>query len=80
VHSELFFLNNWRRHGADRREEGMPFDRFSSAWAFDGWAKGKRLRDDFGLPVSPPRTQLLTFDWEWHGLIDPFEVPGPLPN
>ena len=75
-----YVLNNWRRHGADRREEGMPFDRFSSAWAFEGWAKRTRDRDDYGLPVSSPRTQLLIFDWELYGLIDPFERPGPLPS
>jgi len=57
----------------------MPFDRFSSAWAFEGWSKLGRQRDDFGLPVSTPRTQLLVFDWELYGLIDPFERPGQLP-
>jgi hypothetical protein len=81
VHSELLLLNNWRRHGQDRRRElGMPFDQYSSAWAFTGWAKHGRDRDDFGLPVSPPRTELLAFDWEWYGLIHPYEVPGPLPE
>jgi REP element-mobilizing transposase RayT len=74
-----YVLNNWRRHNADKREQGMPFDRFSSASAFTGWAGGYgRMRDDFGLPVSQPRTQLLVFDWELHGLIDPFERPGPI--
>jgi REP element-mobilizing transposase RayT len=74
-----YVLNNWRRHGEDRRrEEGMPFDRYSTASAFAGWA---RHCDDVSAddwPVSAPRTQLLVFDWEWFGLIDPFEVPGPL--
>jgi hypothetical protein len=55
------------------------FDHYSSAWAFEGWSKRGRDRDDFGLPVSQPRTEMLTFDWELYGLIDPFEVPGPLP-
>jgi putative transposase len=76
-----YVLNNWRRHGEDERsgEMSMPFDRFSSAWAFVGWSTGKRWQPpDFGLPVSPPQTQLLTFDWQWYGLIDPFEKPGPL--
>jgi REP element-mobilizing transposase RayT len=72
-----YVLNNWRRHREDRRNElSMPFDRFSSAWAFTGWAKRAADRSDFGLPVSRPRTQLLVFDWELYGLIDPFEVPG----
>jgi REP element-mobilizing transposase RayT len=75
-----YVLNNWRRHRLDRgRELGMPFDHYSSAWAFGGWSKRGRDRDDCGLPVSQPRTDLLTFDWELYGLIDPFEVPGPLP-
>jgi REP element-mobilizing transposase RayT len=74
-----YVLNNWRRHRADARESSMPFDRYSSAWAFSGWAVRNRWQlPDAGLPVSPPRTQLLVFDWEWFGLIDPFEVPGPL--
>jgi hypothetical protein len=78
-----YVLNNWRRHREDRRArmESMPFDAYSSAWAFAGWsanAKWKPPAD--GLPVSPPRTGLLVFDWEWYGLIDPFEVPGPLPE
>jgi REP element-mobilizing transposase RayT len=76
-----YVINNWRRHREDRytHEESMPFDRFSSAWAFTGWAASCRWKpSDDGLPVSPPRTQLLVFDWELHGLIDPYEVPGPL--
>ena len=73
-----YVLNNWRRHNADRREPGMPFDHFSSAWAFAGWTSGVRSGD--GLPVSPPRTQLLVFDWQLYGLIDPFERPGTLPE
>jgi REP element-mobilizing transposase RayT len=60
-----YVLNSWRRHRLDRgRELGMPFDHYSSAWAFTGWSKRGRDRDDFGLPVSQPRTELLTFNWE----------------
>jgi putative transposase len=76
-----YVLNNWRRHGEDQRNSmmSMPFDHFSSAWAFTGWSASNRFeRSDFGLPVSAPRTQLLSFDWELYGLIDPFEKPGPL--
>ena len=73
-----YVLNNWRRHNEDRRYGDMPFDQYSSAWAFAGWSKHGKRRDDFGLPVSQPRTQLLVFDWELHGLIDPFERPGQL--
>jgi hypothetical protein len=28
--------------------------------------------------VSPPRTALLKSDWQRFGLIDPYEMPGPL--
>ncbi|HEY5945267.1 MAG TPA: transposase [Kofleriaceae bacterium] len=76
-----YVLNNWRRHRQDERagEQSMPFDRFSSAWAFVGWSASNPYEPpDCGLPVSPPRTPLLTSEWEWYGLIDPFEVPGPL--
>jgi REP element-mobilizing transposase RayT len=73
-----YVLNNWRRHGEDRREPGMPFDRFSSAASFAGWVRQTQPPSHGFLPVSPPRTILLTFDWEWYGLIDPFEVPGSI--
>jgi REP element-mobilizing transposase RayT len=72
-----YVLNNWRRHGEDRREQGMPFDHFSSASAFAGWARHGKDASADDWPVSPPRTRLLVFDWELFGLIDPFEVPGP---
>jgi REP element-mobilizing transposase RayT len=74
-----YVLNNWRRHAEDRRrDEGMPFDQFSSASLFTGWARHGNDVSVEQLPVSAPRTQLLVFDWQWFGLIDPFEVPGPL--
>jgi REP element-mobilizing transposase RayT len=78
-----YVLNNWRRHREDRYagRTSMPFDQYSSAWAFAGWSARTRYRPpDCGLPVSAPRTQLLVFDWEWYGQIDPFETPGPLAN
>lgn len=76
-----YVLNNWRRHAQDRYtgEMSMPFDRFSSASAFGGWAtRGRWTPADDDFPVSQPRTDLLCSAWQWHGLIDPFEVPGPL--
>ncbi len=76
-----YVLNNWRRHRADQfnSEMSMPFDHYSSASMFRGWAASCPYKPSLeGLPVSTPRTQLLSFDWEWFGLIDPFEVPGPL--
>ena len=85
-----YVLNNWRRHREDfyEGEQDTIFDAFSSARSFAGWTGGyarKRVTEppprdcDFQpLPVSPPRTRLLRFDWELHGLIDPWEMPGPL--
>ncbi len=76
-----YVLNNWRRHRADQfnSEMSMPFDRFSSASMFMGWAASCPYKPSGeGLPISIPRTQLLVFDWEWFGLIDPYEVPGPM--
>ena len=78
-----YVLNNWRRHRQDQRtgEMSMPFDRFSSAASFAGWSPScpwKPSDDPDPLPVSRPRTELLGFDWELYGLIDPFEIPGPL--
>jgi REP element-mobilizing transposase RayT len=75
-----YVLNNWRRHGEDRRRDmmSMPFDWFSSAVSFAGWTLQMEYDPPDPLPVSQPRTRLLQFDWQWHGLIDPFEVPGPI--
>jgi REP element-mobilizing transposase RayT len=85
-----YVLNNWRRHREDyfEGEANTVVDPFSSARAFGGWTENYRRRvahskpppdlDVEPLPVSPPRTRLLRFDWEWHGLVDPFEMPGPL--
>lgn len=74
-------------HGPEGEADTL-LDAFSSARSFQGWTESLRRRiamtrlpadHDFEpLPVSQPRTRLLRFDWEWHGLIDPFETPGPL--
>ena len=85
-----YVLNNWRRHREDFYENDADtlFDAFSSASSFTGWTgdyqrkaarhKPPPDRDFEPLPVSAPRTRLLKGAWEWHGLIDPFEMPGPL--
>jgi REP element-mobilizing transposase RayT len=81
-----YVLNNWRRHQQDV-EEGETttlFDAFSSAASFGGWSRGMGMRSRAPdtlepLPVSRPRTKLLRFDWEWFGLIDPYEKAVPLP-
>lgn len=77
-----YVLNNWRRHREDTRDRNWgntQLDAFSSAVTFTGWKGRKRWKipDDYSpLPVSPPRTSLLQSDWQWFGLIDPFEIPG----
>jgi len=78
-----YVLNNWRRHEEDwfEGEQDALFDAFSSAFSFSGWTRNQRGRPPDGfepLPVSAPRTGLLQSAWQWHGLIDPWEKPGPL--
>ena len=73
-----YVLNNWRRHRVDSRDQGLAFDRYASGTAFAGWTTGTKGRYDYDWPVSAPRTVLMSFDWQRHGLIDPYEVPGPL--
>jgi REP element-mobilizing transposase RayT len=78
-----YVLNNWRRHREEfyEGEADTLFDAYSSATSFAGWTGKQRvaLPESFPpLPVSVPQTRLLKFDWEWHGLIDPWETPGPL--
>jgi REP element-mobilizing transposase RayT len=84
-----YVLNNWRKHRADY-DEGKGdtlFDIFSSARSFGGWTETYQrrlaaakppLEYEGPLPVSPPRTPLLRSEWQWHGLIDPFEMPSVL--
>ena len=79
-----YVLNNWRRHRLDRddrgRQSSAKLDEFSSAISFTGW-RGPSFATPAGynpLPVSPPSTWLLRSGWRDYGLIDPFEMPGPL--
>jgi REP element-mobilizing transposase RayT len=80
-----YVLNNWRKHGADfanGHESHAILDEYSSAISFVGWVgRGRKPWSVPGgyepLPVSQPRTSLLKSDWQWHGLIDPWEIPGP---
>ncbi len=75
-----YVVNNWRRHGEDRGTRAA-IDLYSSGTSFDGWSKKRRWRvPDTPLPVSRPRTALLAADWQWFGLVDPFERPGPDPG
>ncbi len=83
-HSLAYVLNNWRRHREDEgceRARTARLDPYASGLSFDGWnAPRFAVPDDFRpLPVSAPSTWLLRVGWKKHGLIDVFEVPGPLP-
>ncbi|HEY1552529.1 MAG TPA: transposase [Kofleriaceae bacterium] len=74
-----YVLNNWRRHREDARTDAT-LDPYASGTAFSGWSQRTRFDVPEGyapLPVSPPRTQLLVFDWQQFGRIDVYEQPGP---
>jgi REP element-mobilizing transposase RayT len=76
-----YVLNNWRRHREDFYDLGSRravLDEYSSAVSFAGWTSGRFAipTTHIPLPVSPPRTSLLRTDWQWHGLIDPWEIPS----
>ncbi len=77
-----YVLNNWRRHREDfanGRRLAQKLDVYSSAVMFRGWTEWFGIPAGYEpLPVSPPRTKLLRFDWELFGRIDPDECPGPL--
>ncbi|MBV8757546.1 MAG: transposase [Deltaproteobacteria bacterium] len=80
-HAWSYVLNNWRKHKEDRVPElrGSAIDPFSSAVAFDGWARP--IRESWPptyepLPVHAPASWLMSVGWRMYGLIDPREVPG----
>ncbi len=84
MHSELLLLDNWRRHGEDRRFPTRKVDPCSSGISFAGW----REREDapllfkpplghIPLSVSLPHTWLLRIGWKRAGTISFWPVPGP---
>lgn len=82
-HSLAYVLNNWRRHREDEgceRAKTAKLDPYASGLTFDGWnAPPFRVPEDYTpLPVSSPSTWLLRVGWKQHGLLDVYEVPGPL--
>jgi REP element-mobilizing transposase RayT len=81
-----YVLNNWRRHGEDRRGAARAWllDRFSSACSFAGWKELGGRAPEWTLPegyealrVSAPRSWLLSTGWKLAGPIGMREVPGP---
>ncbi|HSN29569.1 MAG TPA: transposase [Kofleriaceae bacterium] len=80
-HAWSYVLNNWRKHGEQRRAAVRSFDidPFASGLAFDGWTEP--IDEPWPasyepLPVHAPRTWLLATGWRRYGLVDPREVPG----
>jgi REP element-mobilizing transposase RayT len=83
-----YVLNNWRRHGEDRRglSATSVLDPFSSAVNFGGWRELAHRDRLFPippgydrLPTSTPATWLLSIGWRKHGAIAASDVPGPRP-
>ena len=82
-----YVLGNWRRHNEDERSHAAlseRIDRYSSACLFSGWQPSPAGHVASGdeehhpLPVSPPRTWLLSTGWTKAGpLLDPWATPGP---
>jgi len=84
-HELAYVLNNWRKHGEDRRgtARSWKIDPFATGWLFQGWKERQdepfawKLRDTYDpMPVWWPKTWLLTEGWRRHGLISIHEVPG----
>ena len=77
-----YVLNNWRKHRQDcvsPRTLSAAIDPYSSGLAFSGWTERFAIPEGYSpLPTSPPSTRLLARDWRRHGLVEPFERPGPI--
>jgi putative transposase len=79
-----YVLGNWRRHGEDLRTPWPPrmTDRYSSGPFFAGWITGPPsgllpFPEDGPLPIRGARSWLLREGWKVHGLLSPWERPGP---
>ena len=83
-HALAYVLNNWRRHREDCASIhtlAAKLDPYASGMSFTGWAGVTSFACPEGyipLPVSPPRTSLLQHEWKRYGLIDLYELPGPV--
>jgi REP element-mobilizing transposase RayT len=87
-HALAYVLGNWRKHGEDR-DGGPPrrMDRYSTAPFFDGWDTGPTppvffrkdlpFPEDGPFPIRFPKSWLLTTGWKKHGLLSPWQRPGP---
>lgn len=73
-----YVLNNWRKHGEDRRATHVV-DEFSTGMWFPGWKEFRidvRWSLDDVLPEVRPRTWLLAEGWKRAKPISLYEVPG----
>lgn len=74
-----YVLCNFHKHGVNIGDVPLDLlDECSSAVWFDGWTTpALPLAVTGPPPVSRPKTWLLAVGWRQHGLVRPFEVPGP---
>ena len=78
-----YVLNNWRKHGEDRRAVARTWkvDPFSTGWGFMGWdtqaqwAWSKPPTYE-PIPVYAPQSWLLREGWKRYGRIGMREVPS----
>ncbi len=80
-----YVLNNWRKHGEDRRGDARTWlvDPFSTGCGFMGWRERAdapfawKLPPTYeAIPVHAPQSWLLRAGWRRCGLISTHEVPG----
>ena len=79
-----YCLNNWRRHGEDRKAT-VRVDHYSTGYWFHGWKeRGPLMEEPSGeevLPSCKPQTWLLKDGWErGGGPISLYDRPGPRPT
>ena len=78
-----YVLNNWRRHGEDRKTT-VRVDHFSTGYWFHGWKERGPLEGvpsgEEVLPSCKPQTWLLQDGWRKAPPISLYERPGPRPT
>jgi REP element-mobilizing transposase RayT len=81
-HTLSYVLNNWRKHGEDRRAFARTWkvDPYSSAMAFHGWREQPpywQAPPGYArLGVTCPETWLLYGAWELYDPISVYDVPS----
>ena len=82
-HAIGYVLNNWRKHGDDKRVRGAEIDPYSSVRSFAPWVGTLAARGDWpieyaeaALPVATPVTWLLGVGWQRSGDVLWRTVPG----